>query len=672
LTPPGGGGVGGGAPTLARTAPVAEASHDLALSALDDGVAVLDQTNGTLTVLRGEELKKTTVQQAAGGTLPSRSTGPAIAVTVTEGRNVFIIAGDDVKEFTVPGAGTGLRPAVAFAGRFYIADDATGIVYSFDATGKELSKIELPAGSGPLELEVRENHLFINAPASANARVVDDRHQVKLVNKFLNDVLGGDPPPPKPPAPPATPPVGKPGAPGNVTAAAGDAQVRLTWNRANDGGSKILKYVVEGNGQTWDVGANQRSLTVTGLVNGQSYTFAVRAVNAKGAGPERKSNPVVPTRDVPDPPTEVTATARPDGTVVVRWTAANAQGRTIVRYEVTAVEAGAGQLVGSPTGATLTIKNGDLTYGTQYAFTVVAVNDLGAGSKASEASASVVPFNRPNAVGGLTATTDAATKGTIRVRWNAPNDNGRPIESYRVTANGAAQTVNATNVVLNGFADGQIVTVVVAAVNEAGPGPNATTSARTIDKPTVSNVDISAVAYQQFTVRFAYDDGGGTATCEVLVNGAATTVPCTAGANGYTRNGLWPGQTYNVTVRVTNNAAAVTSPQVAANTPVLNGSIVCAQPSYCGPQSTNGEGIWIYSVAHQTSGRGRGDEFAGYTTRAICQTPDTQGTTVNATPWGGRSSNMWVRIEYNADPSYIPYAWFNLAGGAALGTLPPC
>ena len=55
---------------------------------------------------------------------------------------------------------------------------------------------------------MRENHLFINAPASATARVVDDTHQVREVDKYANDVLGGDPPPVPPPPPPPPKPAG--------------------------------------------------------------------------------------------------------------------------------------------------------------------------------------------------------------------------------------------------------------------------------------------------------------------------------------------------------------------------------------------------------------------------------------------------------------------------------
>ena len=134
--------------------------------------------------------------------------------------------------FTVPGEGDRLSPAVAWADRFYCADEATGTVYSFDAAGQLVETIRGRA-DGPLELEVRENHLFINSPDSATARVVDDKHQVREVDKYANDVLGGDPPPvPPPPPPPKKPRVGKPSAPRSVTAAAGNAQARVSWRPA--------------------------------------------------------------------------------------------------------------------------------------------------------------------------------------------------------------------------------------------------------------------------------------------------------------------------------------------------------------------------------------------------------------------------------------------------------
>ena len=93
-----------------------------------------------------------------------------------------------------------------------------------------------------------------------------------------------------------------------MTAAAGNAQARVdAGGRPPRTARPITRYVVEGAGQTSQVGANQRAVEITGLTNGETYRFSVHAVNAKGDGPARRSNPVTPTSEVPDPPTEVTA-----------------------------------------------------------------------------------------------------------------------------------------------------------------------------------------------------------------------------------------------------------------------------------------------------------------------------------------------------------------------------
>ena len=159
-----------------------------------------------------------------------------------------------------PGSGP-LSPAVSFAGHVYCADPVAGVVYEFDGSGAFVKQFGLPTAGGGLELEVRENHLFINAPDGSTARVVNERHQVKEVNKHENGVLGGDPPPPPPKTDPPKPAITTPGRPQNVSASAGDESARVTWRRARDNGSPITKYVVEGAGQSITVGAQQRSIT---------------------------------------------------------------------------------------------------------------------------------------------------------------------------------------------------------------------------------------------------------------------------------------------------------------------------------------------------------------------------------------------------------------------------
>ena len=150
------------------------------------------------------------------------------------------------------------------------ADPVAGIVYEFDGTGKLLTQIKIHSAGGPLELEVRENHLFINAPNGSTARVVDEKHVVKEVNKYAKGVLGADPPPRRRrtrtrrhrsrcPAgrrtsapPPATSPRPSPGARPPTTARPSPS----TSSRAPASPSRSA--------------ANQRSVDITGLTNAQT------------------------------------------------------------------------------------------------------------------------------------------------------------------------------------------------------------------------------------------------------------------------------------------------------------------------------------------------------------------------------------------------------------------
>ena len=65
----------------------------------------------------------------------------------------------------------------------------------------------------------------------------------------------------------------------------GDGQVVLTWEApASDGGTAITDYEVRINqtGEWISIGSTDTTHTVTGLVNGATYVFQVRAVNAVG------------------------------------------------------------------------------------------------------------------------------------------------------------------------------------------------------------------------------------------------------------------------------------------------------------------------------------------------------------------------------------------------------
>lgn len=662
---------GGLNPELIETYDITEPQHELIVSALDDGVAVLDRTAGSLIMVRQGDVTRTPLETSAPAVLPARTNGSAVPVTVPSQRQVHVVSGGVVTNFTVPGDGDDLSPAVSWAGRFYCADEATGTVYVLDESGRLVDSMS-GAPAGPLELEVRENHLFINAPDASTARVVDDRHRMREVDKYANDVLGGDPPPapPPPPPPPKKPKESRPGPPQAVTAAAGDAQARVSWRAAAANNAEIIKYVVSGGGQRVEVGANQRAVEIKGLTNGETYAFSVFAVNAKGDGPARTSNPVTPTAEVPDPPASATAEARPDGTVVVRWPAANGQGNTIDRYVVTATSAGTNSLAGEATGTELVVPAGELEFGRQYAFSVVAVNDKGAGSTASPVSNTVVPYAPPGEPVELQATTVAEQPGTVAVQWGPAAENGRPVTAYLVDVGGQQSEVTDTRTTVGGLGDGQQVTVKVRAVNEAGPGPEATVTARTVAVPKVTVTGSSATA-TSVTVSFTVDAGGGKATCALSTSGKpVTSGPCSR----ITLSGLTPSTGYTFTVTAT-NAAGPGSVTRAQSTAVLYGTATCEngdsgdQATYCDADVDGRNGNEIFSVPQQDDPRQVGWAKPGTRLKAYCRQA---GEEVYAYVYNGhKESTWWVQVDFQGR-NYIPWAWLNLDGGDDINVLPTC
>ncbi|WP_250032918.1 fibronectin type III domain-containing protein [Paractinoplanes maris] len=670
---------GSGEPQRVRTEPVAEPSHDLALSTLTDGVAVLDRTNNKLHTIRGDQPGKDsqTLPLAGPGTLAPHTDGKRVPVTVPDARHVYVVGDDGFRsDFTVPGDGEDLQPAVAWEGYFYVAD-ASGSVRVFDSAGKRQKDIRFRNPGGPLELDVREGYLFINAPGSSTARVVDGSHGVRTVNKYADDVLGGDAPPtppqaPPPPPKPKKPVITKPSAPRNVRAAAGNAEARVTWQAARDNGASITRYVVAGAGRTFQVGADQRALTVTGLVNGQTYEFAVRAVNKKGEGPPRTSNAVRPTSEVPDAPTAVTAEAKPDGSVVVSWPPANGQGLDIRRYTVTAISEGGSAPIGEATEPTLTIKDGELEYGKQYAFTVVSINERGAGSKASPVSGSVVPFTKPGKPEGTDAATAGDQAGSIQVAWQPSADNGRPVTKYVVSAGDQSLDVtDGTAATLTGFEAGATVAVEVRAVNEAGESEPGTATARTVALPRITVTGVNPT-FNTATVSFSVDAGGGTASCSVASSGGGGSA---AGSCGSLKvASLKPSTKYTFTVTA-KNAAGTVKATTTATTDAIFGVATCKNgaegetATYCNKEVDGRNGNEIFSVTKQDDDRQVGWAKPGTRLEAYCKK---SGELVYAYIYNNeKRSTWWVRVNYSGK-NYIPWAWLNLEGGDNLNNLPTC
>ncbi len=230
--------------------------------------------------------------------------------------------------------------------------------------------------------------------------------------------------------PPAAPTIG--------TATAGNAQATVTWTPpAPNGGPAITSYELVTTpatiGPITGIASGATSRVVTGLTNGVSYTFRVRAVNADGTGPlSAASNAVTPVAPLaPLAPTIGTAT-RGNATATVTWTDG---ARPVTNHNVQIFVAGVLTATRTNVGAGSSAVITGLTNGTTYRFRVVAVNAVGP-SPASGASNAVTPATLPGApVIGLAERGALGGNTTALARWAAPASNGgSPILNYRVSA----------------------------------------------------------------------------------------------------------------------------------------------------------------------------------------------------------------------------------------------
>jgi predicted phage tail protein len=183
-------------------------------------------------------------------------------------------------------------------------------------------------------------------------------------------------------------PVTVPGAPAGLTAAPGDQQVTLSWDPpAPDGGSPAGGYnVYQGTSPGGEAGppvngslVTSTSYQVTGLTNGSTYYFTVKAVNAQGQGAASGEVLAIPAA-VPEAPAGLTATPG-DAKVTLAWSAPASNGGSPVTgynlYLATSADfKGAAEAPGV-TGTALALVG--LVNGTPYYFRVRRPRPPGAG-----------------------------------------------------------------------------------------------------------------------------------------------------------------------------------------------------------------------------------------------------------------------------------------------------
>jgi len=178
-----------------------------------------------------------------------------------------------------------------------------------------------------------------------------------------------------------------PGVPTSLTATAASGQVGLTWTASSGAASyNVYRGTAAGGESTTPIvtGVTSTSYTNTGLTNGTTYYYKVKAVNSGGTSAYSNEASAKPQAAVPPAPTGLAALA---GNAQVGLTWAASLGAT--SYNVyRATSSGGEGTTPIATGITATsYTNTGLSNGVTYYFKVAAVNATGTSAQSNEAVA---------------------------------------------------------------------------------------------------------------------------------------------------------------------------------------------------------------------------------------------------------------------------------------------
>ncbi|CAM3823180.1 Ig-like domain-containing protein [Smaragdicoccus niigatensis] len=352
----------------------------------------------------------------------------------------------------------------------------------------------------------------------------------------------------------------KPATPGTPRVQSVQSQtIVLTWSAPADNGAPITSYKVSGSGG-FSQDCPQTTCSLTGLTNGQAYTFTVTAVNAVGESAPSASSASATPDGKPDTPAAPTVTAG-DASVQVNWSPPNNTGTPITSYTLQispAPPSGGSQ----KTGLTGTSYNWTgLENGVPYTFQVQAKNGAPDPSNWSPSSAAATPAGKPATPAAPTAarSTSVVNGGTIDVSWAAPNSNGADITSYTVTASpgGSSQQVSATSATFTSLNKSTAYTFTVTATNKVGTSsPSSPSNSVTPFGLPDAVTSVSATAGDgQVTLSYSApnDNGSPITSYEVSMNGGAYSA-FSGTSSGGTVSGLTNGTSYTFKVRGVNAA----------------------------------------------------------------------------------------------------------------------
>ena len=237
--------------------------------------------------------------------------------------------------------------------------------------------------------------------------------------------------------------VDKPAAPDSFTAVAGDEQVWLGWRSPADftiSGYEYQQKTGGDFGNDWTSIPGSRSGTtfhiVTGLTNGTSYTFRVRAFNAAGGSDSSGEQSATPATasSAPVEPEGFSASQTGVGQVELTWDPSS-NPLTVTGYEFTQNNGSTWTTISGSDSGTVSHTLNNLNTG-NYTFAIRAVNGPYVGDSSGAQSLTVVA--KLVALTGLTINDPEPGSGIesdigdtqVRLKWNDPGNTS--ITKYQV------------------------------------------------------------------------------------------------------------------------------------------------------------------------------------------------------------------------------------------------
>jgi hypothetical protein len=297
--------------------------------------------------------------------------------------------------------------------------------------------------------------------------------------------------------------------------------------------------------------ASSGTIRVSGLTEGTSYTFVVKATNSVGDSPNSSvSNSLAPGA-IPNTPTIGTATVLSNTSVSVSYTAGGGLG-TASSFTAVSTPSNITGSVSQSSSGSITVTG--LTSGTSYTFVVYATNFVGSSPNSSPSNA-VTPANTPSTP---TVGTVSTTLNVVTIPFTAPANGGSPITSHTAVSypDNVATTVNQASsgtITIVGNANlirNQLYRFNVFATNSTG-NSNASANSNFITYP---GTPINEASYP-FPGSYTWiAPAGVTSVSVVAIGGGAGTInqsPNLSGAGG----GL--GYKNNISVTAGNSYSAV-------------------------------------------------------------------------------------------------------------------